>query len=862
MRSFASSSRRFARALAAACGALAIARASSGATVAVVVHDNQGKMMADVSVGLMPIAEWSQPSGSIYERLLGTTAARGVTGADGKLTLQDVPPGTYFVSSKARDRYLISPSNDPHGSPPVITVQSVDERVPVELIYMRGDLVMLEASLNDDPGASLVIVFTEQATRREIRATLNLQGYGETVLPPGRWEASIPSPPPGFLLLSMEVDRAAQPGATALIEVTDGSDIVRLSWKYGATCRLNGRVTWEGIPGRPNVQVVATLVRAGAWRAEAEVQGGSSFQRVPARIDEKGDFEMQLLDGLWQVEVVGPRLRSRSPESVSLELAPGDEKQEGFHVVVEHTEEAVLFVAVVAPDGRALADASVAAWPFDDTAACVTATDPIRRATTEGGFRPVATIFGLPKGKYVIAAGHLDYTEAKTDPFDFEARTTGADRKSITLGAGAEVRAHAADATPANVEGVALVVERIGEGPRSLVAAPDLDSKRAQRRGTTDKSGWAGIGGLDPGRYRVRAELSGPRAQTHVVRIVEGDGPVLDSVELSLAESEKRELRFALLPAAGVRAQLACSDRSPVPRAVAFRILPFPASPPGEDDPSDAEIERVAVLAKKDIMLAGKALDTLSAGPLPTDSLSADSLVAGSFLLAVRPMGHDRWTYGPGTEEVPRAIPVTIEAGKIADGGFIEIDCGPTVRLRPEIRSHDPIPDLREAHVEATLQQVVNPALPGEKREDPPRSRQPIPPPFVERSKARITLRKLPELTVQAELAVSHPFFVPGTIQVSPVVLALERGRESEVKIPVPEIGGVMEIEAGEASGAVVTDAAGTQVRADAKAGEVRIVSLKAGAYTVRLCADPDCARAARTWESIEIAPARITRVR
>lgn len=884
---------RLASRLAIACGVLAIARVSSGATVVVAVHDNQGHALADVRVGLMPVAPWVKASGSIYDRLMGTTTARGVTGGDGTLTLQDIPPGTYFVSSAARDRYLISPSNDLFGSPPVITVKSADERVPVELTFMRGDLVTLEAWMNDRPGAGLVIVFTEQATRREVRETLNPQGYREIVLPPGRWEATISPPPPGFLLLSLEMDRAPQAGATALIEITDGSDIVGLSWKYGTTSLLHGRVTWEGIPQKPNVQVVATLVRAGAWRAAAEERGGSSFRRVPAGLyDEEGNYEMHLLDGVWQVEVVGTRLRSRSPESVSLELAPGDEKQQDFHVVVEPgKEEAVLTVEVLAPDGRGLADASVAVWSFDETAAGITAKDPVRRGKTEGPYRALATFYGLPKGKYVIAAGHPDYTEAKTDPFDFEGKVGAVERKSVTLGAGAEVRAHATDVSHANVEGVALVVERIGEGPPSLVADPDLEGKRAQRRAATDKSGWAVVGGLDPGRYRVRAELSGPRAQTHIVRIGEGDGPLLDSVESTLAESEKKELRIALFPAAVIRAQLACSDRGPIPRAVAFRILPFPATPSSDDDPPDSELERAAILSKKDIMLTGKALDTLSAGPLSGASLSVGSLAAEPFLLAVRPMGHDRWTYPSGTEEVTRGLPIMVEDGKVADGGSIEIDCGPTIRLRPVFRSHDPIPDLRaaarshdpipdvrearaeigsrdpipdlrEARVEAKIQHVVKPALPGEKQVDLPRSRQPIPPPFVDRSKTRITLRKLPEETVEAEVTVSHPFFVPGTIQVTPVVLALERGRESEIEVPVPEIGGVLEIEAGDAPGAVVTDAAGKQVRADAKAGQVRLESLKAGVYTVSLCADPDCARAARTWGSVEIAPAKITQLR
>lgn len=844
--------RRSACALAVSVSALAIARPSSGAIVEVTVHDNHGRTLGDVHVGLVPLApQTGQASGSIYARLLGAVAS-GVTALDGTVVLSNVPPGTYFVSSGSKDRFLISPSLDRFSAPPVITVRNAGERIPVELVYTRCDLVTLEAWLNDRPGEGLEILFTEQATRSELRVRLRPQGYAETALPPGRWETSILSPPPGFLLHTFEKDRLPQSGASALIEVTDGSNIVRLFWKYAATCHLSGRLKWEGIAGKPNVQIVATLVRAGSWRASAEERGGSSFQRVPVGLDDEGRYEMHLLDGLWRVEAVGPKLLSRSPEFVSLDLAPGDEREADFHVVVEPgTEEAVLFVTVAAPDGHALADASVAVWPFDGSAAGVTATDPLRRARTEGDYRPVATIVGLPKGKYVIAAGHPNYTEGKSDPIDFEARTDVAASKSVTLGAGAVVSAHATDTNRANVTGVDVFVERIGEGPRSLVAEPDLERKRARRGGTTDVSGWAHIGGLDPGRYRVKAELSGPRAQTHVVRIDEGDGSLEESVELTLAESDTKELRIALSPAAGIRAQLGCSDRSPIPRAVAFRILRFPLDPQSPDPP-DPDLDRLAILAKQDVTLTGKALDTLTAGPLS----------AGTFVLAVQPMGHDRWTYEGSVEDVTRAIPVTLDDGTIADGGFVEIDCGPTVRLRPVIGSHDPIPDLREARVDAKLERVAKPAVPpqGEReaRKDSPEIRAPM----VERAVSRITLRKLPEEKVRLEVTVSHPFFVPETIRVAPAVVTLERGRESEVTVPVPEIGGAMEIAAGESPGALVIDASGNQRRVSAEDGFVRVGGLKAGTYTVRLCAALDCAGATRTWESVEIDLAKVTRVR
>lgn len=70
---------------------------------------------------------------------------------------------------------------------------------------------------------------------------------------------------------------------------------------------------------------------------------------------------------------------------------------------------------------------------------------------------------------------------------------------------------------------------------------------------------------------------------------------------------------------------------------------------------------------------------------------------------------------------------------------------------------------------------------------------------------------------------------MPGTIQLAPTVITLERGRESNVTVPLAAIGGVLEIEADDASIAIVTDAAGNQRRSAAEAGLARVTSLLAG---------------------------------
>ena len=137
-----------------------------------------------------------------------------------------------------------------------------------------------------------------------------------------------------------------------------------------------------------------------------------------------------------------------------------------------------------------------------------------------------------------------------------------------------------------------------------------------------------------------------------------------------------------------------------------------------------------------------------------------------------------------------------------------------------------------------------------------------LPGPAVELAAGRITLRGLPEETVQVELTLSHPYFVPGTIHVEPLSLALERGREAEVKVPVEEIGGAIEVDAGDAAGALLTDAAGISLRSAADRGFVRFTGLRAASYSVRLCPDAECIHPGRSWTSVAVSPAHTTRLR
>ena len=62
------------------------------------------------------------------------------------------------------------------------------------------------------------------------------------------------------------------------------------------------------------------------------------------------------------------------------------------------------------------------------------------------------------------------------------------------------------------------------------------------------------------------------------------------------------------------------------------------------------------VRREKDVALTGKSLDTVTAGPL----------AAGAFALAVRPAGHDRWTYEGDTEDEELDLPARAPPTKMS----------------------------------------------------------------------------------------------------------------------------------------------------------------------------------------------------
>src|SRR5262249_41891692 len=248
-----------------------------------------------------------------------------------------------------------------------------------------------------------------------------------------------------------------------------------------------------------------------------------------------------------------------------------------------------------------------------------------------------------------------------------------------------------------------------------------------------------------------------------------------------------------------------------------------------------------AVFTRDDVLLSGRDLDHLFVGPLPE----------GVYTMALRPQGFDRWTFTPGTEESARAVPLILDAGKSEDLGVVELDCGPTVRVEPEIQSQEAVPDLHEATLTVDVKRLPGapkdaaPSKDGAKGAAPakapvpakgsaspktasrdvvapegtasgpgapvtpladdddargdgggPRGPEPLPSPRQEVRDTFIRLRGLPEVKVALALTITHPYFVPSTITVDPADYLLERGREAKARVEVPRLGGAVQFDA------------------------------------------------------------------
>ena len=253
---------------------------ASAATVETTIRDNQGNPLPGIRLALEPLAPGppGQPGGSILGRF-GAPIRRGVTGSDGKAVLTDIPVGSYFVNSgRAEDRFLIHPAQNPFLSPSVISRSEAGGSRPRGARLLAGRPRHLPAlaerrrrqrgtrSIHGDGNRAAGGAVSGPAGVRRDRAPAGTLGGGDR------------PPAPGFLLLSLEQDRERLPGSKASIDVTSGSRVIGLIWKYGAPCRVSGRLSWDigpdlGQDRRDPAEVRSLALRRGRARRQLVREG-------------------------------------------------------------------------------------------------------------------------------------------------------------------------------------------------------------------------------------------------------------------------------------------------------------------------------------------------------------------------------------------------------------------------------------------------------------------------------------------------------------------------------------------------------------------------------------------------------------
>lgn len=275
---------------------------------------------------------------------------------------------------------------------------------------------------------------------------------------------------------------AVRPQAGGLIEV-----------QLGEGARLVGRVLDVDGQGVANAYIWLRLDRnpsfsRTAWSPDAP--------RHNATTDSEGRFQFEALGaGPWTVDIAGEQL---AEDVDAIRLGPGEERQ----IELRLRAHARLAGVVTDPYGEPVAGAEVLVQPRDP-AGQVTGTHHGARTDAGGAY----DAYRVPSGPARIVARHPDYRDGVSEVV-IEGGTNVVDLKlqpgweisgTVSTAAGSPVALARVEAHPIEPP---LSLDELADAQRQVLPMLQLEA-------VTDEDGTYRIGGLDDGRYELRAHADG-----------------------------------------------------------------------------------------------------------------------------------------------------------------------------------------------------------------------------------------------------------------------------------------------------------------------------------------------------------------
>lgn len=796
---------------------------ASAASVIVSVHDTQGLAMGDVNLRVQPRTEDGRVDRSRgYLNFFATTDLAGHASIS-------VPPGRWRLDASSRGSLFVAPSENPRHPPIPIDIISDTSVVEAELVLSRGGRVRANLECNREAPAvavsfeSLDGLWTREVSLRE--STLS----GDIALLPGRWRVHAVIPP-GWLLVGLSVDGQELSGSDTVISIEEADDRIDVVVRLEGMAWIGGGLGITG-PSPCIGEVSAVLVEPGPWLAAAAARGGSEYRVVLANKHVRPcSWDAILPSGTWRIEVNCGKGCVVSPALPLVTLAPGEQRTLDIQGSVSPAGQGdppmrEVIVTVLTPEGKAAVNARLKAWPLEASESGV---EPMGIARTNRDGIARLLVKGIT-GALRIVAGHPDHLDGEAVTGD-PVSSSGWPPLTITLAPSASLDVVARDAEERAIAGVRVQITASRE-PADLITFPPMRALRRSRDRVTDAEGALSWLGLPGGDWAVAAHLAGGDANAFLMDVTgEGFTPDEDDAtkgSVRLTEGSASKLAIRIRPAARIIVSLDPSCE-PFPREMELRVVPASLMKPGAED--------VEALLDHPYLQ----VDRMPRGGLADSEIMIGPLATGSWIVAVRPDGFDRWTLAPGVEVLPDAAGVEALEGSIARVPSFRIDCAPLLELIPKITSGAPTPDMRLARVSATWTRASVP-------ESPPIT-------LVTRSlRDSVRAERIPEGRGVASIRIFHPHGLPEPkIEVRQEAKA-ERGKRVRVVVEWSDLGGAVAV--GGRSAYI-----GARSAALAPSGEVapwrRIVpvvdshalvpSLSAGDWIVADCDDAACASAAR----------------